>query len=1019
MSSGYWRSLAELEQTPEFQAFVEREFPEAASEFPEGVSRRRWLQMMSASLALGGLAGCHWEREKIAPFVTRPANRIPGVPQKYATSWELDGVARSLVVTSYDGRPIKIEGNPEHPASLGATDVLSQAMILNLYDPDRMVGVVMRSKQGAVASSWDALIEETKGSLEELRAKGGLGLYLLVEPSSSVTQADLKARLEKVFPKATWLEYASIDRQAEIDGAKAAFGKSVRPQYDLTAANVIVSLEADLFQHHPHAVRYSRDFVNRRLPEAGPMSRLYVIEAGYSATGALADHRLPIKSAEIGAVLGLLRANIEARLKSEKFDAAALSKISSLASDKQKEDALKLIDAIASDLVAQQGKGLVVAGPLQPVAVQTQVFALNQLLKNVGSTVKLTEEALADRPASTAAMQQLAKDVQSGNVQALFILGGNPVYDAPADIQFSALLSKIPQTFHLGDYDDETSEQCQWHLPKAHPLEVWGDAVSYDGTLTLAQPLIEPLHGGKSTIELLAWLVGDEHQAGEPLVKRAVGRYLEGNGSGDEAWRKAVHDGFVAKPILAAVEAGEVKTVAADEAAKESGLELIYAIGPTYDGRFANNGWLQELPNTITKLVWDNAAIFGVHKAAELGLKIGDIIRLKVDSRTLELPVFIQPGQAESTVIVALGYGRTAAGVVGGDADQKIKSIGSNASLLRGTNGWTRAVDVGVEKTARSIEMATTQDHHAIDKMGLEGLKVRLGQLVRETTEEEYHKHPDFAKHVVHVPHLESPWKEPEYDGHKWGMSIDLNKCVGCNACVVACQSENNVPIVGKEQVLRGREMHWIRIDRYFRGDLENPEVVTQPVTCHQCENAPCEQVCPVAATVHSHEGLNDMAYNRCIGTRYCANNCPYKVRRFNFFYFNKKYDEANNELARLVLNPEVTVRLRGVMEKCTYCTQRISAVKIVAKNERRPIADGEIVTACQQVCPSGAIEFGDLSDPSSRVSQAHAKARSYQMLAELNTKPRTVYLAKVRNPHPSLVKKSESAGHGGHHAHE
>jgi molybdopterin-containing oxidoreductase family iron-sulfur binding subunit len=997
----YWRSLGELERDPQFEAMLQREFPEAASEFPDGVSRRRWLQLMGASLALGGLSGC-WEKEIISPFVSRPANRIPGVPQKYATTWELGGVARPVVVTCYDGRPLKAEGNVEHAASKGATDAYSQALVLHLYDPDRAVGVRKRSSTAAEDTTWDAAVAELRPALNAQREKKGAGLRVLSAGSSSLTLADLKARFEKVFPEAKWVEYDSVSRDEELAGAKAAFGKVVRPQYDLAKAKVIVSLDADLFAAHPSALSLIRGYAAGRSPESGEMNRLYAVESRFTSVGAAADHRL-------GSFLSQLETSVKGKLAKEPVHGDA-------------DYASKVVDAIAGDLVAHQGAGVLIAGSHLPAAVQARVHRLNGLLKNHGGPVTFTEEPGGEKVAGAAALKTLVDEMLAGQVECLVILGGNPAYDAPHDVDFAGGLKKVALSARLGDYEDETSLLCGWHLPKAHPYEAWGDALSYDGTISLAQPLIEPLHSGKSAAEVAAILLEDEVRDGQGLVRRALDRFLDKGSNADAAWLKVVHDGFLSGSGLAAV---TPELVAAGEepaaAQPDDALELLFVPGPsTWDGRFANNGWLQETAEFITKLTWDNVAIVSPATAKKLGVEIGDVVNLKRAGQSVAAPVFITPGLANGTVAVWLGYGRTAGGHVAGyvtSQAKSIQSVGFRAEALRTSDSLWIAKGVEVEKTTKKVKLATTQDHHAIDRIGLEGLGKRLGQLIRETDLEEFKKHPDFAKHVVHHPPLGSLWEERSYEeGHKWGMSIDLSKCVGCNACVVACQSENNVPVVGKEQVLRGREMHWMRLDRYFSGDTETPKVVSQPVMCHHCENAPCEEVCPVAATVHSHEGLNDMVYNRCIGTRYCANNCPYKVRRFNFFNNNKKYEQANMELATLVLNPEVTVRARGVMEKCTYCTQRISAVKIAAKNAKRPINDGEIQTACQQVCPAGAIEFGDLNLKSSKVATAHASDRSYMMLAELNNKPRTAYLARITNPHPSLATKQSQEPHE-HHA--
>jgi molybdopterin-containing oxidoreductase family iron-sulfur binding subunit len=582
-------------------------------------------------------------------------------------------------------------------------------------------------------------------------------------------------------------------------------------------------------------------------------------------------------------------------------------------------------------------------------------------------------------------------------------------------------LSKVKHAIHSSVYDDETSQHCEWHLPETHPFEAWGDCPAFDGAIGVSQPLIAPLLGGKSAIELLALITGEKADA-QTIVRRAVEK-AAGKSLGDKDWQRVLHDGLLADSSLKFVtpKLSDLGVPAKSAAvAQGEGLELVYCRSDNvYDGRFANNGWLQETPHLLTKLTWDNAAIINPSTAAELGVEHGTVVKLELDGRSVEIPAFVLPGQAPGSIGVALGYGRTAAGLVGGNVADGVEPVGVNVSALRSSRAMYVAGGLKVAPTGRKWTLATTQDHHAIDKVGLEAVGHRLGGIVREASYEHYQAHPDFAQHVGHQPASESLWKDLSYDGqHAWGMSIDLNKCIGCNACTVACQAENNVPIVGKEQVRRGREMHWIRIDRYFRGadaEDEDLQVVHQPMTCHHCETAPCEQVCPVAATVHSSEGLNDMAYNRCIGTRYCANNCPYKVRRFNYLNFNKRLEDPNRSLVQLVVNPEVTVRHRGVMEKCTFCVQRIQNGKIEARNEGRPIRDGEIQAACQQACPTRAIEFGDLRQANSRVAKEHENPRAYALLGELNVRPRTRYLARIRNPHPGLSEEDGQEMDAGH----
>ncbi|MBC8871073.1 MAG: TAT-variant-translocated molybdopterin oxidoreductase [Planctomycetes bacterium] len=988
----HWRSLSELKNSPEFEEFLHREFPEAASEFPKGVSRRRWLQLMGASLALGGLSGCRYQAEKIAPLAVRPENQIPGKPQRYATSVELAGAVRHLLVTCRDGRPTKVEGNPEHPYSRGASDVFSQASILDLYDPDRSAELRQRTGGQAFTKTWEDFQRFASTHLEELKRTGGEGLCVLIEPTESVTLHDMLAALQATYPKAGVFQYASVSRENERAGSILAFGDAYRTHYVLNQAKAIVCLDADLLADHPASLKLVRDYTDGRDPESGSMNRLYAVESQFSITGAAADHRLPMRSSDIAGFLADLEACVQEMLASADVQPPPKSA--------QKRE--RFLHAVASDLVANRGKGIAAAGPRQPAQVLAQVHRLNALLENVGKTVLYTTEQQNEKGVAFDDLSSLVQRMRGGAVDTLLVLGGNPVYDAPADLQFAEALAKVEHAVHLSLYEDETSGKCEWHLPATHPFESWNAARAYDGSVCVSQPLVQPLLGGKSAIELMAMLLGESDET-QAIVRHSIDGLLDAP-LDDKAWRRLLHDGFLADSALPFVELNEDTPVAASEDGGGD-LEIAFCVSPNvYDGRLANNGWLQETPGFLTKLTWDNAAILAPQTADELGVEHGTLVKLELGGRSVEIPAFVLPGQALGSIGVALGYGRTAAGHVGGSEADNVEPVGVDVGALRTIDAMHYATGVTVTPTGKKYTLATTQDHHAIDKVGMEETGRRVGELVRERTLEEYKKplesHHDGGHHLP----LESLWQEPSYEGHAWGMSIDLNKCIGCNACMAACQAENNVPIVGKEQVALGREMHWIRVDRYFRGDVDDPEAVHQPLTCHHCENAPCEQVCPVAATVHSQEGLNDMVYNRCVGTRYCANNCPYKVRRFNFFNNTKELLEPNRELVQLAVNPEVTVRSRGVMEKCTYCVQRIQNAKIDARSDGRPIRDGEIQTACQQACPAQAIQFGDLNQKASRVAREHSSERAYGLLAELNVKPRTKYLERIRNPHPALV---------------
>ncbi len=1014
----YWRSLDELADAPQFRRFLERAFPEPASTGLGSPSRRQFLRLMGASMALAGLAGCRWPKENIAPFASRPPGRTPGKALQFATAMERCGSAQGLLVTSFDGRPIKIEGNPLHPINAGATDAFAQASLLEMYDPDRSREPMRREPSpdgGRAAQTWEAFAAFAKAHFAGLQSRGGSGLCILSEATSSPSVADLRRRLAAAMPEARWFVYEPFSERHARLGSAMAFGKPYRTQYAMDRADVIACLDADVLMTHPAAVKHARDWaagrqVDRhgmRLDGGGEMNRLYVVESGYSVTGSAADHRLAARPSRIAAILAALAGELIRRGLELPDEAAALKTVAGGLAQNGPEAAF--VERLAADLLAAKGRGLLAVGATQPPDVIALAHLLNAALGNVGTTVAYTPEPEdetaaaagggtttshnpADEPEEIAA---LVAEMDAGRVDTLLILGGNPVFSAPSDLEFAKRLAATPTSIHLSLYDDETSRACSWHLPRAHSLESWGDARAWDGTVSIVQPLIEPLHGGKSVIELLAMITGDEKTSGYDVARRTFGQ------TSDADWNKALHDGLVTGSAwpkqTPAAKTGDwlsrlVNRLSRPAAERRDALEIAFAPDShVFDGRFANNGWLQEMPDPITKLTWDNAALLSPATAQRLGVDRGDVVRLASAHRSLEIPVFVLPGHADDCVTLTLGHGRQAAGRVG-------DGTGFNTYCLRLTQTMGFATDVAIEKTGRRYELVSTQDHQAMDTaVGRRETAKRVPILVREATVEHYKAPPDFAQHAVHHPPLKSLFAEttPTHGEHRWAMAIDLSLCTGCGACLVACQAENNVPVVGKKEVGRGREMHWLRIDRYFGGEPATPRIVHQPVACHQCENAPCEQVCPVAATVHSAEGLNDMVYNRCIGTRYCSNNCPYKVRRFNWFNNHRNLTEVE----KLAFNPGVTVRSRGVMEKCTYCVQRIAAVKIMAKNERRAIRDGEIVPACAQACPTRAIVFGDLSDPGSRASALHAADRAYAMLAELNIKPRTKYLAKLRNP--------------------
>jgi molybdopterin-containing oxidoreductase family iron-sulfur binding subunit len=997
----YWRSLDELADTPEFRALVENEFPGLSEELLSPQTRRAFLKIMGASLGAAGLASCRWPRELILPFAHRPEGRTPGVPQQYATAMELGGAAVGLLVTSFDGRPIKIEGNPLHPTSRGTATALAQASLLELYDPDRSTQPIHREGLQELVQSWDDFAAFAGSHFASLRAVGGRGLAVLSEVSSSPSMARLRARFAEVFPEGSWYEWEPITRDSEREGTALLFGAAYRSHYRFDAADVIVCLDADPLFDHPAALKHARDFASRRRAEDGTMSRLYALEPVVSLTGAMADHRVAVASSDVAtAAASLVR---ELLALGFRFPEGASTLLAELESVRGWMPAPPLIAAAARDLAKSRGKGLVVAGPRQPASVHVLACLANLALDNVGVTVAFTPEPGGARPLHADGIKGLTTAAGAGRIATLLILGGNPGYDAPADLGFAAALGRIPTAIHLSAYDDETSRLCRWHLPRAHYLETWGDLRAWDGTVSVQQPLIEALYGGRSAIEVLALALGETTSSGYEIVRATLGEVTRAVDF-EATWRRTLHDGVLAGTAWAVMRPQPVshgpltlrrdEPPVAPEQGKPGSVEVVFCPDArVYDGRFANNAWLQELSDPLTKISWDNAATLSPATAAASGVKHGDLIRLKSEGRELEIAVYVMPGLADGTAVLTVGYGRTAAGKVG-------NGVGFDAYSLRTAERLYVASGVTIERTGRSHALACTHDHFAIDRVGFEARGKRIGELVREGTLAEYLTNPAFARERFEE-HVSLPLFNPQkYAGqHQWGMSIDLSACIGCNACVVACQAENNTPVVGKEQVLRGREMHWIRVDRYFEGPPASPAIAFQPLACQHCENAPCEQVCPVGATLHSDEGLNEQVYNRCVGTRYCSNNCPYKVRRFNFFNYVKSIPEVE----KMVFNPEVTVRGRGVMEKCTFCVQRIEAVKIAAGNERRPIRDGEIVPACAQTCPTQAIVFGDLKDPASGVSRLHAHKRSYGILGELDTRPRNLYLARLRNPSPEF----------------
>jgi molybdopterin-containing oxidoreductase family iron-sulfur binding subunit len=988
-SEQLWRSLDELAETPEFLDYVSREFPRQSGEWLDPEGRRDFLKLMAASLGLAGvgLSGCMRQpTEKIVPYVRQPEDFVPGNPLFFATCMTLGGYATGLLVESHLGRPTKVEGNPEHPASLGATDAFAQASILSLYDPDRSQTVM----RGGQISTWGEFLTALAVELPGLRERRGKGLALLTETVTSPTLGDQLSSLLAELPEATWHQYEPVGRDNVREGAKRAFGEHVDAIYHFDRADVVLALDAEFMTAMPGSVRYAREFIDRRRLARGDqqaadaphaMTRLYAVESTPGLSGAVADHRLPMRGDKVEGFVRLLATQLGVEVGARQADAAS-------------DETAAWLAALVTDLTAHKGSSVVVVGDGQPAVVHALVHAINRALGNVGTTIEYVAPVEARPVNQLASLEELVESMRDGKVDLLLVLGGNPVYNAPGELKFGKHYESVKLRVHLSDDSDETSFASHWHIPAAHYLESWGDARAFDGTTTIQQPLIAPLYQGRTAHELVAVLQGHPELTAYDVVRGYWQRRL-GDNDFEGRWRKALHDGLMSdtraeprEPTWAFKDAATESTVAKPDRPE---LEISFCPDPTiWDGRFANNGWLQELPKPLTKLTWDNAALVSPRTAERLGVSNHELVELSYGGRAQRAPVWIVPGQADDSISLSLGYGRTRSGRIG-------NGRGVDAYILRNAGPAWFVSGVELARTGERRALAVTQNHHSMEGRGL----------VQMATLEQFQRDPEFIdptrRHPENQPTLLPPSEESD---NAWGMVIDQTACIGCNACVVACQAENNIPIVGKEQVGKGREMHWLRIDRYYKGELDNPDTYFQPVACMHCEKAPCELVCPVGATVHSHEGLNQMVYNRCVGTRYCSNNCPYKVRRFNFLDYDAEfgYDGDQAPSLKLLRNPDVTVRSRGVMEKCTYCVQRINAAKIAAQKQDRPVRDGETVTACQAACPTRAIVFGNLRDGGSQVAKLRQSPLNYSLLAELNTLPRTTYLASIRNPSPDLA---------------
>lgn len=1016
----YWRTIDELADTPEFEDALRREFPQHASEWVDSVSRRGFMKLMGASIALAGLTGCTKQPdEPIYPYVKQPEDLILGEPVYFASAHPFPMGSVPLLVKTREYRPIKVDGNPDHPVIHGTSDVMTQGTLLEMYDPDRSQRVLFRGE----TRNYGNFVADFTAMLESKKASGGQGLYFLSGTVVSPTLASQWKQASQRFPNAKWLQYEPVNRDSSRRASKQALGDFYDAQYRLDKADVIVALDADFLSGlaFPGFLKLAADYANRRKMKAGvEMNRLYSVESTPSSTGYKAEHRLRLRASQVEAFAAALTAAVSAGS-------------ASAAGAEWTPEQTAFLNAAAKDLKASAGKCVVIPGEQATTGVHLAAIAMNQALGNVGKTIVYTEPVNPMPTVEIDDLRQLAADLSAGKVDWLVILNTNPVYNAPADLSFEKLLGHAKTVTHLGLYVDETGAIADWHINGTHYLENWSDVRNYDGTVSIVQPMISPLYNGHSAHHVVQLMLGDPNMSPNAAVQltwAAVTGDKNVDQNGDlrdglaPGWRKALHDGWIENTAFTPKNLAAKNTAFTPAAVPDvNAMEVIFRPDPNlYDGRYANLGWMQELPKPLTNLSWDNAALMSIATITKLNVSEGDVIEIDYQGRKIKASVFPMYGHPDQSITVYLGGGRRHSGRVG-------TGPGFDAYPIRLADSPLFVTGVNVKKTGERYQCASTKSHYIdhrdafAEKYGfmkearevkpdttphsLEGREAEQRSLVRFATLEEYRKNPGFA---TDGPDEEVPPKSttlfPVWDyskGYQWALSIDLNSCVACNACIISCYAENNLAVVGKHQVEVGRDMQWIRIDTYYEGDLNAPRAYFQPMTCQMCENAPCEQVCPVGATVHSPEGLNLMLYQRCVGTRYCSNNCPYKVRRFNFLLFS----DFNTPSYKLMRNPEVTVRSRGVMEKCSYCVQRISAAKIRADKENRNIRDGEIITACQQACPTQAITFGNINDKNSRVSKIKAQDRNYTVLADLNTRPRTSYIAGVVNPNPELMEEN------------
>ncbi|MEL1227593.1 MAG: Fe-S-cluster-containing hydrogenase [Candidatus Neomarinimicrobiota bacterium] len=996
---GYWKSLKDISSEDDYNRFLKQ----SEHNVDNGLSRRNFLSLIAASVALAGLEGCKKPVQKIIPYVEAEIGTIPGIPKYYASTLPFKNNALGVVIENHDERPVKVEGNEKHPTSLGKSNSFAQASTLEMYDPDRARGVKFKGKK----VDWNEYLNFAKS----INDGNGKGLAVLMQESSSPTIKSIQEDFKKNLPNADWVVYESVNNENLYDGIELAFSKRLQPLYRLEKAQIIVSLGSDFLGVDDNNIYHTRKFAQNRniVDENSTMNRLYVAESSISSTGSSADHRLNVPQHEMENLLAELA--YELKQLGLRIEAKKVKSSNNL-----------WVKAAAKDLFDGRGESIIIGGSSLSKEFHQLIALINYNLKAPIDYYPLNMSQVS----SVKNFESLCKDMKDGKINNLIILGANPVYDSPVDFDFAESLKKVKNSVHLTNIIDETSKLCSWNIAMNHYFECWGDAMTYDGHVSIVQPQIMPLFDSKSIIQVLSPIVHSKEQSAYDTVKNVWKSKIVKSGNFEREWDKVLHDGLYKKPIFKKVNvkpASKISTAVLNNYSLDNDkFEIVFCPSSSvYDGRYANNGWLQEIPKPITSLTWDNAALISIKVAKKLNIKNGQMLEISVGDNSINIPAFITPGQNQKSITLELGYGRKFNGRIGNE-------VGFNVYPLRSSDSPSFILNGSIKVLNETYPLASTQDHHGLedDKYAAPGFddlanketQSRIPELVKQSTLDYYKDNPDWVQKKVeqHKPDKKRSWADhsmynPDWDyskGPQWGMSIDLTSCTSCNACSIACQSENNIPVVGKQQVMNGREMHWIRIDNYFAGDPDNPEVSTQSVACVHCELAPCESVCPVAATTHSSDGVNQMTYNRCLGTRYCANNCPYKVRKFNFYNYTRDLPEV----VQMAMNPDVSIRFRGVMEKCTYCYQRISSARITAENEGREIKDGDFQVACQQSCPADAIKFGDINDPNSEVSKAKRRNRDYALLAHLGTAPRTTYLAKIRNQNPMLVSKSQNGSY-------